>query len=78
MNLFCLLCVSLVLGGWAMRRKVHTAFEALRLQLFDISVLLLCRPELSRIDRLCVSVRASLPRPSPPPRAAIRDGPSSV
>ena len=28
MTWFCLLCVSLVLAGWAMRREVHTAFEA--------------------------------------------------
>jgi hypothetical protein len=78
MNLFCLLCVSLVLGGWAMRRKVHSAFEALRLQLFDNYVLLLCRLEPSRIDRLSISVRSAPPFPPPHPRAAIRAGPLSV
>lgn len=78
MNWFCLLCVSLVLAGWAMRREVHTAFEALRRQRFDIPVLLFCRPEPSRIDRLGVSVRIALPFPPSFPRAAIRDGPSSV
>jgi hypothetical protein len=75
MTLFCLLCVSLVLGGWAMRHTVHTAFEALRLQLFDIPILIICRPEPSRIDRVRITVSAALPCPLPPPRAAIRAGP---
>ena len=78
MTLFCLLCVSLVLGVWLARRAALTAFEALRLQLFDIPILLICRPEPSRLDRLSVSVRAAPPRPQPPARAAIRAGPSSV
>jgi hypothetical protein len=78
MTLFCLLCVSLVFGGWAVRREVHTAFEALRLQRFDFPVLSFCRPEPSRIDRLGFSVRTALPFPPLLPRAAIRDGPSSV
>ena len=78
MTLFCLLCVSLVLAGWAMRREVHTAFETLRLQRFDFPVLFLCRPEPSCLDRIYASVRIALPFPPPPPRAAIRDGPSSV
>jgi hypothetical protein len=77
MTLFCLLCVSLVLGGWTMRHTVRKAFEALRLQLFDIPVFILCRPEPSPINRLSVSVRAAPPYP-PPPRALIRDGLSSV
>jgi hypothetical protein len=77
MTLFCLLCVSLVLGGWAMRRAVHTAFEALRLQPFDSCFLFVCRLEPSRMDRFGISVLNASPY-LPPPRAAIRYGPSSV
>ena len=75
MILFCLLCVSLVLGGWAVRREVRTTFEKLWLTCFGVRVRVLRRPEPSRTDRRRLARLAAPPCRLPPPNVATRPGP---
>jgi len=74
MTLFCLLCVSLVLVGWAVRREARERFEKLRLHFFGIRVRVLRRPEPSRTDRRRPAVPAVPRSPLPPPVVATRPG----
>ena len=75
MTLFCLLCVSLVLGGWAVRHQARATFEAIRLHFFGVRVRVLRRPEPSRADRERTAVPAAPPCPLPTPYVATRPGP---
>ena len=75
MTLFCLLCVSLVLGGWAVRREACATFEAIRLHFFGVRVRVLRRPEPSRTDRRRTAYPAAPPCPWPAPNVATRPGP---
>ncbi len=74
MILFCLLCASLVLGGWAVRREVCATFEKLWLHFFGVRVRVLRRPEPSRTDRRRIAFPAAFPCPLPPPIVATRPG----
>lgn len=73
MTLLCLLCVSLVLVGWALRREVRATFEAIRLHFFGVRVRVLRRPEPPRTDRHRIAAPAA--PPWPPPIVATRPGP---
>ena len=73
MTLLCLLCVSLVLGGWAARRQARALFEDLWLHFFGSRVRLHRRPESPRPDR--GAVRAAPPGSIPPFEVATRPGP---
>jgi len=72
MTLFCLLCVSLVLGGWIVRREVRTALGNLWLHFFGVRVRVLRRQELPAPDRLAAS--ASPHGFPPPPQVVTRPG----
>ena len=72
MTLFCLLCVSLVLGGWAVRREARAGFEAFWLHFFGVPVRIHRRAEAPRSDR--VAVRGAPPSPLPPVPVATRPG----
>ena len=75
MILFCLLCVSLVLGGWAVRREVREVCETIRRHLFGVRVRILRRPEPSRTNRARIPLGAVPSCPLPPPNVATRIGP---
>ena len=73
MTLFCLLCVSLVLGGWAVRREARATFEALWLKFFGVRVRVL-RTQSLRTDRRRAAAPAAPPCPLPTPYVATRPG----
>ncbi len=73
MTLLCLLCVSLVLGGWAVRREARAVFEDLWLHFFGVRIRVHRRPETPRPDRVAVPVAP--PCPLPPPQVTTRPGP---
>jgi len=75
MTLFCLLCVSLVLVGWAVRRVARATCEKLWLHFFGVRVRVLRRPEPSRADRRRTAVPAVPHCPLPPPVVATRPAP---
>jgi hypothetical protein len=60
-----LICVSLVLGGWAARREVRAAFEDWNLQLFGIRARIHHPGRLPFSDR-SVASRSTQRLPTPP------------
>ncbi|HVS39098.1 MAG TPA: hypothetical protein VMS17_26300 [Gemmataceae bacterium] len=74
MTLFCLLCVILVLGGWAVRREACATFEQLRLRFFGVRVPVHRSPEPPLAVRRRVAVPSAPSCPLPPPCTATRPG----
>jgi hypothetical protein len=72
MTLYWLLCVCLVLAGWAFRREVAAVLNGLRLQVFGVRVRVL------RPHRRPYPPRYPEPPPAqtfmPPPRISTRPG----
>jgi hypothetical protein len=73
MTLFWLLCVILVLGGWAVRPERQVFWEDVRLRLFGVRVRVPSPRRPPRIDRHA----APSPRHDflPPPQVGTRSGP---